>query len=393
MKKIFIFTSHPIYYHIGVYKILAKNKNIDLTVYFYSDVGIKKYFDPQFKIEVDFAKEDILNGYNHYFLKNISKVKNFSFLDFINLEIPKIIFKEKPDYVWINSWSYFSDWLVIFSTILSRSKLLIRSENPLVHEFKKPKRKIFIKKILLGFLFRHTYKFLYIGNQNKDFLKFYGAKEEKMIFTPYAVDNDFFQKQKEIFMPKRENLRRNFGIDKEDIVILFTGKLSYKKRPLDLLSAYKNLIKEIKNQNVWLIFVGDGELKKEIEEIIQKENLNKVILAGFQNQKEISKYYIIADIFVLPSGVGETWGLVVNEAMNFGLPIITSDLVGSSYDLVGQGENGYIFKCGDIDELTKYLIELISDSGKRALFCRNSLRIVREYNFSKSEKNIILNLK
>jgi len=389
MKKLFVFLSHPIHYHIAICKLLAKNKDIDLTVYFYSDFGLGEHFDPQFKTKIDFQKEDILEGYKYFILKNLSKPKKFKFFDFINLEIPKIIFKEKPDYVLINSWSYFSDWLVIFSSIFSKTKLCLRSENPLSHEFKKPKWKILIKKIILGFLFKKVKLFFYIGEENKNFLKFYGADESKMFFTPYAVDNAYFQKQKEILLSQRDKLREDLGINKDDVVILFVGKLINKKRPFDLLCAYEKLYNQENIKNVVLIYVGDGELKNEMKKFIKDKNLTKVMLVGFKNQKELPIYYTISDIFVLPSGIGETWGLVVNEAMNFGLPVIVSDLVGCSTDLVKNGENGYIYPCGNIDRLSSYLKDLILDPEKRKNFAENSVKIIKEYSYQKSVQEIL----
>ncbi len=388
MTKIAIFLSHPIHYHIDLYRLLAKNSELNSRVYFYSRFGIKKHFDPQFKKEIDFEKEDILQGYRYYFLKNLSKVKNFGFFDFINPEIIKEIYKNRFDYTWINSWSYLSDWFVIFSSFLFGTKLIIRSENPFSHEKLKPKWKIFFKKIFLGFIFKKTSLFFYIGEENKNFLKFYGANENKFVFTPYAVDNDFFQKEAQNLKARREEIRKNLNINSKGIVILFVGKLINKKRPLDLLLAYEKISGEIKNKDVYLIFVGDGELREKIENLIQEKKLDKVIITGFVSQKDISKFYAISDIFVLPSGIGETWGLVVNEAMNFGLPIIVSDLVGCGKDLVKVNENGYIFKCGNIDELSLYLKDLILNEEKRKKFGEKSLEIVKNYSFDASVNNI-----
>lgn len=391
MKKFFIFLSHPIHYHISVYKLLAKDKDLDLTVYFYSNFGLGKHIDPQFKTEIDFKKEDILEGYKYVFLKNLSKVRNFKFFDFINYEIPKIIWKEKPDYVLINSWSYFSDWLVIFSCLFSKAKLCLRSENPLCHEFRKAKWKIRVKKIILGFLFKKVDLFFYIGEENKGFLKFYGADERKMIFTPYAVDNDYFQKEYERLKDKKEELRKELGIPIDSIIVLFVGKLISKKRPLDILKAYHLIIKENQQfkDKIYLLYVGDGGLKKEIENFVKENNLSNVKITGFVSQKEISKYYTIADIFVLPSDVGETWGLVVNEAMNFGLPIIVSDMVGCGPDLVKHGENGFIFKTGSIEELSDYLEKLMLNNELRKEFGQKSREIVKNYSYQKSAENIL----
>jgi len=388
MKKLGIFISHPIQYQVPLYQKLSKK--IDLIVYYYSQFGAEKYFDPQFKKEFKWDI-NLLEGYNYKFLKNYSFKPGFHFFGFINFGIFKEIFKNKFDAVLINSWSYLSDWLVILACLILKTKLLLRVESPYNQEILKSKWKLFIKKIIFGkILFPRVYAFLYIGEENRKFYKFYGVPDKKLFFAPYAVDNERFQKEYEKLKDKKEKLRKELGIAKDTVVILFVGKLIHKKRPLDLLRAYKILFdnKELE-EKIALIYVGDGELRDEIEKFIQTNNLKNVFLVGFKNQTEISKYYVMSDIFVLPSYVGETWGLVVNEAMNFRLPVIVSDLVGCGSDLVKHGENGYIFKTGDTEELARYLEELIINEEKRKSFGEKSSEIVKGYNYDKTVESIL----
>jgi glycosyltransferase involved in cell wall biosynthesis len=396
MKKLAIFISHPIQYQVPLYKKLSKKVN--LTVYYYSKFGAEKYFDPQFKKEFKWDI-DLLEGYNYKFLKNYSFKSGFHFFGFINFGIFKEILRNKFDAVLINSWSYFSDWLVILVCLISKTKLLLRVESPYNQEILKPKWKLFIKKIIFGkILFPRVYAFLYIGEENRKFYKFYGVPDKKLFFAPYAVDNERFQKEYEKLKGKKEELRRELNIDPNDVVILFVGKLIPKKRPMDLLRAYESILEtydvpsidgNILKSDVHLLYMGDGELRFNLEKYTKDHNLKNAHFVGFKNQTEISKYYAMSDIFVLPSDVGETWGLVVNEAMNFRLPIIVSDLVGCGSDLVKHGENGYIFKTGNIEELAKYLEELIINEEKRKLFGEKSFEIVKGYNYDKTMESIL----
>lgn len=177
------------------------------------------------------------------------------------------------------------------------------------------------------------------------------------------------------------------NISKKDTVILFVGKLIPKKRPLDLLSAYEKVFNEKNIKDTSLVYIGDGELRKEIEKFVKDKNLSKVFLVGFQNQKDLPKYYSIADIFVLPSGIGETWGLVVNEAMNFGLSVIVSDMVGCGPDLVKQGENGYIFRAGEVEELANCILKTIKS--EYLGYGLKSKEIVKNYTYQRSAENIL----
>jgi glycosyltransferase involved in cell wall biosynthesis len=113
---------------------------------------------------------------------------------------------------------------------------------------------------------------------------------------------------------------------------------------------------------------------------VSAHRIPDVILAGFLNQSEISQAYEAADVFALASGWDETWGLVVNEAMNFGLPVVVSDKVGCAVDLVAHGENGYVFPNDRPDELAQYLTSLITDPTRRESFGRRSAEIIAPWN-------------
>jgi glycosyltransferase involved in cell wall biosynthesis len=97
-----------------------------------------------------------------------------------------------------------------------------------------------------------------------------------------------------------------------------------------------------------------------LERYIAQNELENIHLTGFVNQSKVAEYYVSADLFVMCSQEGETWGLSTNEAMNFCLPLLLSDLAGSSVDLVEPGQNGYIFETGNIRDLTEKLDLLLS---------------------------------
>ena len=110
-----------------------------------------------------------------------------------------------------------------------------------------------------------------------------------------------------------------------------------------------------------------------------ERDLKNVHFSGFMNQTELPAYYAASDIFVLPSGAGETWGLVVNEAMAAGLPVIASDMVGCVPDLIRHGRNGYVFPAGDVGELARVLAELIGNPSLRKKFVEESFKIILNY--------------
>jgi len=416
--KMAVFMSHPIQYQAPFLREIAAAKEIDLTAYFFWDFGVKKTFDKQFDRDVMWDIP-LFEGYRHKFLRNFSLKPSSDFWGTLNFGVVSELIKNHYDAVLVYGWNYFANWLIFLTAFILGTRVFLSGESPLNQELLKPKWKIKIKKIVLGWLFKRISAFLYIGEENKKFYQYYGVPEDKLFFAPYAVDNKRFIEARKSLSKNRKLLRKELRIDEKDIVILFVGKLIYKKHPFDLLRAYELLnmgksdlpninvnVRRSDFQKFNLIFVGDGILRPELENYVKEYNLKNVHFTGFKNQTEIPKYYALSDILVLPSGVGETWGLVVNEAMCFGLPIIASDVVGCGPDLVKHSENGYIFPVGDIKALAKYLRDLIyghsdsfvnsdkfvdSDYGleKRKKFGKKSFEIIQNYSYEKDVNSIL----
>ena len=370
---------------------MAKCPCIDLNVYYCSDESIRGMKDVGFGINL---KWDIplLEGYNYKFLKNYSPKPSIfnGFLGLMNFSIINELRKNKYDVLIVHGWNYLTNIIAIISAKLFGIKTFIRGDNPLNQEIKKSKYKIFIKKIILkNFLFKIIDGFLYVGKENKDFYKFYGIPEKKLFFVPYAVHNERFIKSYENLIKEKDKIKEEIGISKDKIVILFVGKLIEKKRPMDLLLAYE----KINFKNKALLYVGDGILKKQMEDYVKEKKIENVYFVGFKNQTELPKYYVIADIFVLPSYIGETWGLVVNEAMCFGLPIIVSDMVGCAKDLVKNGENGFIYPALNVEKLSYFLKKLLEDEKLRKKMGKKSFEIIKKWDYKRSIEGILSAIK
>lgn len=373
----FILTSHPIQYQAPLFRKLA-GIIPEFKVFFLSDKGYKEHKDPEFQVKFSWDIP-LIEGYKSQFLEK-------------EKDILKELNQNKPDYFLVYGWNK----PIYHKTISTAKKLGIKTfligENPLNQELFKPFWKRMLKKIILGkMLFGKVGAFLYIGEENKKFYQYYGVPDSKLFFTPYAVDNERFQKAAAELIPQRDELRAKFGIAPEDIVILFAGKLIPKKRPMDLLKTYIGLRSRFlihETHSTKLIFVGDGPLRKPMENYLKELKIPDVIFTGFKNQTEIPEFYALADIFVLPSGLGETWGLVINEAMNFGLPIITTTVVGAGPDLVKENENGSIVPLGDLNIFADDLYALIKDQDLRKKFGRRSREIVLNYSYENDSKGL-----
>jgi glycosyltransferase involved in cell wall biosynthesis len=239
--------------------------------------------------------------------------------------------------------------------------------------------------LVLHGLFRNATG-LYVGSNNHDFFQAYGVAEDRLFPAPYCVDNHHLQEEAQKLAPERAHIRQRWGLHASDPVILYVGKLTRKKSPLVLLEAFDRVYARHQCQ---LLVVGEGPLEAEMKRQVADRRLEGVVFAGFLNRSEISSAYAAADVFCLPSVLHETWGIVVNEAMNFSLPVVVSDKVGSARDLVHSGRNGAIVPSEDAGALAMALEELVADGPRRRRYGRESLEIISSWNVESAAEGIV----
>ena len=211
-------------------------------------------------------------------------------------------------------------------------------------------------------LFRGIAVGLPVGQANARWYRSNGFPQERLIGSPHFIDNGRFAGEASREQQQRERLRSQWGIPQQAFCFLFAGKLQEKKRPQDLLDALALLAHQSgpSPRPVHLLVVGSGNLEAACRQRVAAEGL-PVSFAGFLNQSQIAAAYAATDCLVLASDHGETWGLVVNEAMACGLPAVVSDQVGCAEDLVEQGVTGLRYPCGDTDALAACLAAMARD--------------------------------
>lgn len=385
--KIIFINSHPIQYFAPMYQFLTA-KGINLEVWYCDDTSIRGGLDKQFGKAVAWDIP-LLEGYSYKWFQNQSGKPSpgNGFFGIVNFNVLMAIWRNPKSIFIINGWQFFTYVAATILAFLRGHQVWMRCEMPFNQELRKTGFGNGLKRRFLQyFYFRMCSKFLYIGIQNKKFYEWMGIPEEKLIFTPYCVDNERFSNEFDSLISQKDTLRKELKVPLQASVLLYSGKFIDKKRPMDLLMAFRNCIVKDK----FLIFLGEGELRHEMEAYIMENNLENVILTGFINQSEISKYYVIADVLVMCSGIGETWGLSINEAMNFNLPVLVSDEVGSAIDLIRQGENGYIYPVGNVAELTKCIDKIFETNEFPTLAGLKSKEIIDRYSFFEIYKGLQL---
>lgn len=347
MKRIGILVTHPVQYLSAFFKEIAKE--FDLTVY-YCIKPNKEQQAGEFGIGFNWDLP-LLQGYNHEFLTNISAHPDTD--TYFGLDTPGISDKIKHGKFGlfiIFGWYYKSAHQALAACNKYGVPVYARGDSNLLSG--KSGVRLLKKLYFKNFLDKFN-GFLSPGERFKEYLRFYGISKDRIIFCPHFVDNDFFRSNRLKSRQEITRLRSEFGIAPDDLVFLFCGKLVRRKRPLDLLEA----LVVLKNKDVpaRAVIIGDGALKENLEQYSKEHGLN-IIFLGFQNQRALPEIYSISDSLVLPSDGSETWGLVVNEAFACGIPAIISNRVGCGADMIDDGITGYIYRCGDINNLVTQIM-------------------------------------
>ncbi len=216
----------------------------------------------------------------------------------------------------------------------------------------------------------------------------HGVPDERLFFSPHAVDNERFMADHEATLAAASAWKRELGIPAEKAVVLFAGKLETKKRPLDLLRAFTVAAVP----DAALLFVGNGHL----EVVLRRDAaaMPNVYFAPFQNQSTMPRTYAAADVVVLPSfGTGETWGLCVNEAQCLARAVIVSSHVGCAADLVEPGKTGLVFPAGDETALANSLREALADRNRLRTMGEAGRERVQRYCYDNATRGLLDALK
>ncbi len=368
------------FYQAPIYRELASHPRIQLIVYFCSDEAVRGV-DVRMKFQTAGQwgdKGKTLEGYEYKFLKNFSPHPSYLRWPFglMNFGIWWEIKKSKPDAVVIMSWVNITDLISILACMIFRSPLLFMTDANILAEAERQKWKYQVKKLFLGkILFRLAAGFLHTGTANSLFYQRYGVSEERLVPFAFSWESKDFLRDADRLRSQRTQIRTELGISQESSVVLYCGRLSPEKAPLHLLKAYEL----VRTAHKVLLFVGDGGLKRELENYATERQIPSVHFLGFKNRTEVAKFYTIADVLVLPS-IREATGAVVTEAMSFGLPVIVSNKVGFAIDLVKHGSNGFIFPVGDTEALAGYITQVIEASEeKKAGMANQSRKLVEEW--------------
>jgi len=382
IPKLLIVTSHPIQYQVPWFRALHKDSRIQLEVLFLTlpsahEQGIG--FDTSFEWDIP-----LLDGYHWRLADSVTGGIGKGYFGLRVKHARSEVMSSKPDAILVTGWQHCGMLQCLRAAVGSGKPVLVRAESnglkPLGY-WQKLKARLGLAGVDL---------FLPIGKANKLFYRKIGLKRRIGQQVPYFVDNQYFNNGIHALRGKQHYLRQQFGIPEEAVCFVFSGKLLEKKRPLQALEALREMVSGLPKNAVHLLVVGSGALEATLQRYASQHAL-PVSFTGFLNQSEMPSAYAASDCLLLPSDYGETWGLVVNEAMACGLPAIVSDRVGCGPDLVHEGQTGFSFPFGNVRELARVMQGFLSLSlGERKLLGENARRMVVEnYSIELAANNTI----
>jgi len=357
--RVLVVSTHPVQYASPIFRLLAQDPRLDSQVAYCSLQGAEAQIDPDFGVEV---KWDIplLEGYPWVLIRNRSWAPRVgSFFGLLNLGIWRMIRSGNFDAViLLTGYTCATFWVAIVAAKASGTSVLFGTDATSLRPRDSKHWKLGVKRFLLPTVFRLADVVIIPSEAGRQFIFSLGISDSRVVLTPFVVDNVWWrQRASEV---DRGTVRQTWGIPEDAPVALFCAKLQPWKRPEDVLRAFAKA-------NIWgayLVVAGDGAMRASLEATAKLLGIaERTRFLGFVNQTGLPSVYRSADILVLPSAY-DPCPAVVCEAMLCGCPVVLSDAIRGRFDLVRDGETGFIYRCGDVEALAKILTDTLKDRFK-----------------------------
>jgi len=268
------------------------------------------------------------------------------------------------------------DYPIVLSTLITyffskiyKKKFIIWSES-IDNRYIKNKKSKFSKKILIKlldsfiklyrkYIYKNTDFFIGYSNKAKQYLLNFRIPKEKIIYGIQVLPKEL------LIQPNKNKINSKY---KDKTIILYLGYLRENKGIGDLINSFKILNKK----DTLLLIVGSGSDESRLKEL-SNDNEN-ICFIGYLDGIDKANIYNFADIFVLPT-LYDAWGLTINEAMFYGLPVITTDAAGAS-ELIEKANNGFIIKPNNPISLSEHIEILLSKEQIRKDMAKKSCQFI-----------------
>ncbi len=357
MDKILIFFTYPAPYRTEIIKTITDKYEAD--IFFLQSSGDEHNSDWFSKGNYVFLdRPDGLVKYKQC-IKRLTDYKLVIFYEFVFKEAVKLIMKcrlKKIPYV-LNC-----DGVMLF------------------------KHGNFIKNAIKSYIIKGATAYFASGEHAENYFIKYGAKKEKIYLHNFTALHKKDILNAPVSSEDKKRIREKLSLPVNAKICIAVGRYIPLKRYDILLRLWKDMAKD----NV-LLLIGGGPEKANYEKIIKENNLSNVILEDFHPFDELLEYYKAADLFIHPTSY-DVWGLVVNEAMACGLPVVVTNTCVAGLELIENGKNGYVTVLGEDSEFMSKINTVLDDDELRNKMSLNSLKTIEPFyieNMIESQMNTI----
>ncbi len=348
-------------YRIPVFNAAAQREDIQLQVIFLAenDPSLRQW--RVYKDEIHFSYEVLPS----------SRWKLGKSSVLLNWGVGKALERASPDLIVCGGYNYPASWHAAGWARRRKVPFVLWSEST-ARDIRQGRWLVqFAKKRFL----ERSDAFLVPGLAARNYLLELGVQESKIYFAPNAVDVGFFGERTRITRQNVDDIRRQFNLPER--YFLCVGRLVPEKGVFDLVQAYERLTPEVK-RDVGLVFVGDGSARPQLEALASAGAPGRIRVLGFLHREQLASVYALAEALVFPTH-SDTWGLVVNEAMACGLPIVASEVAGCVADLVKNEWNGFVIPPGALEKWSEAMSLIATEPELRRVMGRNSESRVQDF--------------
>jgi 1,2-diacylglycerol 3-alpha-glucosyltransferase len=369
-RRLVILTEIISPYRIPLFNELAKQPEVDVHVIFLAETDPELRHWHVYKEEIRFPYSVLPSWRKRFGAYNI----------LLNRGVGRALKSAAPEVILCGGYNYVASWQALAWARTRRTPFLLWSESNL--QDMRPGHSLV--EFLKDEFIRRCAGFVVPGQSAREYLQSRKVNDDRIFTAVNAVDNALFGAA--AAEARRHEAESRAQCDLPDRYILFVGRLVKEKGVFDLLSAYAQLDARLR-RDVGLVFVGDGAADRKLRQRAESISPGVVKLAGFAQREQLGTYYALAEMMILPTHT-DPWGLVVNEAMACGLPVIVSSAAGCVADLVKENWNGLEVPPGDIPALAAAIEHLLADRGECARMGSNSLEHISNYSLAVSSSGI-----
>jgi glycosyltransferase involved in cell wall biosynthesis len=360
-RRLVILTEIISPYRIPLFNALAQRAELNAQVIFLAETDPTLRHWPIYKDEIRFSYQ-ILPSWR-------KRLGRYNAL--LNGGMARALSIAAPEVILCGGYSYIASWQALYWALAHKVPFFLWSES----NAQDLRGGHALVEFLKGFFLRRCSGFVVPGRSAQQYLLAHAIKEDEIFIAPNAVDNDFFTAAATAARQNDAKCRADLGLPSR--YFLFAGRLVREKGVFELLSAYAKLDESLRQQ-VGLVFVGDGASRQQLEEQAASISPGVIRFAGFAQREQLANCYALAEMLILPT-YSDPWGLVVNEAMVCGLPVVVSRVAGCAADLVKENWNGLLVPPRDVTMLTLAMRRLASQPDLCATMGANSVQHIDHY--------------